>query len=112
MSRNARHLLLLISLVMVTAAQADPSNPPEHGVGSVVFTPAARPQLPNLAPRPNDAPDARDSRRYGIGYDARHGMDADGMQSRNSRIESESVAPLQSSSSGNGAGAARGGRGR
>ncbi len=126
MPRIARHLLLLTASVMVTAAQADLSDPPQHGVGSVVFTPAARPPLANLAPRPSDAPDARDSRRYGIGYDARHGVDDDGARQRNRRMDGVESFPSYPSGggagastgagagagAGNGAGAGRGGRGR
>ncbi len=75
-----RRLFLLAPLLFVTAVQAAPHDLPAHGEGSVVFTPAARPHFSNLDPRPDGNPDQgnnlRSGSRYGIGYDARHGVDA------------------------------------
>lgn len=118
MSLMPGHLLLLIPLLVVTAAQAEPYDPPLHGVGSVVFTPAARPHLPNLDPPQSEYRDPQSSRRYGIGYDARHGVDSDVQSPRDSRmggIEHPQQYPSGAGSGagrGAGAGAGRGGRGR
>jgi hypothetical protein len=112
MLRIPRPFLLLASLLIVTAARAEPTDPPIHGVGSVVFTPAARPHLPNLDPPPNENRDLRGNRRYGIGYDARHGIDADAKEYRGSRMEGFERSQQPPSGTGGNAGAGRGGHGR
>lgn len=112
MPRISHPLLLLASLLIVTAARAEPADPPPHGVGSVVFTPAARPSLPNLDPLPNENRDLRGNRRYGIGYEARHGIDGDAARYRDSRMEGIERAQQPASGAGGNAGAGRGGRGQ
>lgn len=73
-------LFLLTPLLFITTVQAAPYDPPAHGEGSVVFTPAARPRFSNLDPQPGGNLDTRNeprsNSRYGIGYDARHGINA------------------------------------
>ena len=116
MSLISGHLVLLVPLLVVTAAQAEPSEPPLHGLGSVVFTPAARPHFPNLDPPPSENHDPRSSRRYGIGYDARHGVDSEVQRHRDSRMDGiehpQQYPSGAGSGAGRGAGAGRGGRGR
>ncbi|MDO9009557.1 MAG: hypothetical protein Q7U80_15170 [Thiobacillus sp.] len=75
----SKPLFLLMPLLSITSVQAAPYDPPAHGEGSVVFTPAARPRFSNLDPQPSGNLDIRNeprnNSRYGIGYDARHGID-------------------------------------
>ena len=108
-------LFLLTPLLFITTAQAAAYDPPAHGEGSVVFTPAARPRLSNLDPQPGGPPDLRNAprstSRYGIGYDARHGLDAN---ARNpSGHDLNAAQPMQPPARiERGGGAGRGGRGR
>ena len=71
---------VLLTLPGIGAAQAASHDLPAHGEGSVVFTPAARPHFSNLDPRPDPLAGpgslSRSGSRYGIGYDARHGIDS------------------------------------
>ena len=75
---------VLLTLLGIGAAQAASHDLPAHGEGSVVFTPAARPHFSNLDPRPDPLAEPgslpRSGSRYGIGYDARHGIDTDARQ--------------------------------
>lgn len=114
-------LFLLTPLLFVTTAQAAAYDPPAHGEGSVVFTPAARPRLPNLDPQPGEANDprnaTRNNSRYGIGYDARHGLDTNTRHQpgpdMNAIPPMQAPARMEHSGSGSGSGGAgRGGRGR
>jgi hypothetical protein len=85
-----KQLFLLAPLLFATGVQAAPYDPPAHGEGSVVFTPAARPHFSNLDPRPDANPDQGSplrSSRYGIGYDARHGFGADTQNQRSNRMD-------------------------
>ena len=73
---------LLATLLFVTAVQAAPNEPPASGKGPVVSVPAPKPQL-----RGNTNVKGTGS-RYGIGYEARHGIDAAGARSeRVDRVE-------------------------
>jgi hypothetical protein len=109
---------VVLTLLGIGAAQAAPYDLPAHGEGSVVFTPAARPHFSNLDPRPD--PLAEPGRRYGIGYDARHGIDTDGRhpdwQSQpGNRMDPGTGSGARSQPSAHGSpsgGAGRGGRGR
>ncbi|MDO9220787.1 MAG: hypothetical protein Q7T90_07130 [Thiobacillus sp.] len=108
-------LFMLPPLLFVTAVQATPYDPPAHGEGSVVFTPAARPHFSNLDPQPGGSVDARSeprsNNRYGIGYDARHGIDTDGQAQRSNRMNpvEHLQQPARTERSGS---AGRAGRGR
>ena len=70
---------MLAPLLFTAAVQAAPYDPLAHGEGSVVFTREARPRFTNLDPQPGENFGARNqpsrNNRYGIGYDARHGLD-------------------------------------
>ena len=110
-----RHFFLLVPLFFVTTVQAASDELPAHGEGSVVFTPAARPHFSNLDPQPGRSFDGentqRSGSRYGIGYDARHGIDTDAGNQRSNRMSSgeRPQPPARGERSG---GAGRGGRGR
>lgn len=118
-----RQFLFLPVLLFVTAVRAAPNDPPTHGEGSVVFTPAARPHFSNLDPRPDPLPEPgsmRSDSHYGMGYDARHGIDTgagnQGAQSQQgNRLSpgmSQGKRPQQPTQNNPSAGAGRGGRGR
>jgi len=130
-NRNAkrfmpRQFLLLAALLFVTAVQAAPYDQPAHGEGSVVFTPAARPHFSNLDPRPDPLAEPgslpRSGSRYGIGYDARHGIDTDtrhpdlqNQSGTGNRMDPGMSSGARSQPSAHGSpsgGAGRGGRGR
>jgi hypothetical protein len=66
---------LLASLLFVTAVQAAPNEPPAPGKGSVVSAPAPKPQLHGITNMKGSGS------RYGIGYEARHGVDTEGARS-------------------------------
>lgn len=82
---------MLAPLLFTAAVQAAPYDPPAHGEGSVVFTREARPRFTNLDPLPGENVDARNqpsrNNRYGIGYDARHGLDAQSPRGNSSSVE-------------------------
>jgi len=109
------HLFVWAPLLFVTAVQAAPHDLPAHGEGSVVFTPAARPHFSNLDPRPDGNPDQgnnlRSGSRYGIGYDARHGVDA-GTQNRPGNRMSPIEQPHQPARTEHAGSAGRSGKGR
>jgi len=73
-------LLLLAPLLVVTAVQAAPNGPPSPGEGRVVSAPAPKPHSSNADSQPGKSANVkgnlRSGSRYGIGYEARHGMDA------------------------------------
>ena len=86
-----RLFFLLAPLLIVTPVQAAPANLPAHGEGSIVFTPAARPHSANVDSQPGKSGNAkgnmRSGSRYGIGYEARHGIDAGARSNQGDRME-------------------------
>jgi hypothetical protein len=84
-------LFFFAPLLFVTAVQAAPYGPPNPAVEGQV--------APAYAPKPHSSADpqpgkstsvkgnARSGSRYGIGYEARHGMDAGGRDDRGGRME-------------------------
>lgn len=95
-NRNAmwfmpRQLLLLAALLFVTAVQAAPNDPPTPGEGQVASAPAPQPHSSNVDSQPGKNThvkgDMRSGSRYGIGYEARHGIDAGARSDRGDRME-------------------------
>lgn len=86
-----RHLFLLAPLLFVTAVQAAPNDPPPPGKGPVVSTPDPKPQSSSVNPQlrgsTNVKGNPRSGSRYGVGYEARHGLDAGARSERVDRVE-------------------------
>ena len=73
---------LLASLLFVTAVQATTNDPPPPGKGPVVSAPEPKPQTPG------NTHGKGTGSRYGVGYEARHGIGAAGVRSeRVDRVE-------------------------
>lgn len=74
-----RHLFLLAPLLVVTAVQAAPNGPLNPG------------EAHNADSQPGKSANVkgtlRSGSRYGIGYEARHGMDAGIRENRGDRME-------------------------
>jgi hypothetical protein len=86
-----RSYFLLAPLFIVTTVQAAPFDPPAHGEGSSVWTLAAGPHASNEDARSDKSTSGKGQRRsgsrYGIGYEARHGVDAGTRSDRVERME-------------------------
>lgn len=80
-----RHFFLLAPLLLVTAVQAAP------GKGSGVSAPAPKPNSPSAHPQAHGSANAKDyprsGSRYGVGYEARHGINAETRSDRVDRME-------------------------
>jgi len=85
------HLFVWAPLLFVTAVQAAPHDLPAHGEGSAVLTPGARPHSSNVDSQPGKSSNVkgnmRSGSRYGIGYEARHGIDAGARSNQGDRME-------------------------
>ena len=86
-----RSYFLLAPLFIVTTVQAAPKDLPTHGEGSSVWMLAAGPHASNEDPRSDKSTSGkaqrRNSSRYGIGYEARHGVNAGTRSDQVDRME-------------------------
>lgn len=92
MRLKLRPLFLLAPLLFVTAVRAAPPNdPPTPDRGSAVSAPVPKPHSSNADPQLREHTNAkgnlRSGSRYGVGYEARHGIDAGTRSDRVDRME-------------------------
>ena len=86
-----RSYFLLAPLFIVTAVQAGPFDPLAHGEGSSVWVLAAGPHSSSKDSQPDKRTSVkgnlRSGSRYGIGYEARHGVNAGTRSDQVDRME-------------------------